>query len=481
MPEFYGVRTIERPTELGSPMAATSGITVAFGTAPVHQVDGAANEIVIANTYAEAVSALGYSDNWEKYTLCEVMYAFFKLYGMGPLILINVYDPDQHNESVAAASKSIVDGQIELPEDAIAKTVTVKKGEADCVAGTDYDVFYEDGKCIVEVLTGGALVGETSAIVAYKKAAFTLDSMASEVIGGYSVATGKSTGLELLDFAYFKGLILPDLVIAPGFSHKPEVAAVMAAKTTFSTVFRAHCVCDLNAGTATTYQQAATLKMGNVAFNNTKQLVCWPKLGLGDLEFYASTQIAASMCSIDAGNNNIPSMVPSNKPLKADRAILEDGTEILLDLDAANFLRGKGIVTAYRFVNGFTAWGAYTAAFPDNKDPKDSFINISRMFGYVSNTIVLTYWSRVDERLTPRYAESIGDDLNMWLNGLRNSGDLLGSRVELKSEENPVEDLLAGIVRVHIYMTPPAVGQEIDFLLEYDVNYVSALLGGSAG
>ena len=32
---------------------------------------------------------------------------------------------------------------------------------------------------------------------------------------------------------------------------------------------------------------------------------------------------------------------------------------------------------------------------------------------------------------------------------------------------------MAGIIRLHVYLTPPSPAQEIDFILEYDVNYVT--------
>lgn len=478
---FYGVRVTEQPTSVGTPIVATSGITIAFGTAPIQQVDGEANEIVLANTYDEAVTALGYSDDWDKYTLCEVIYSHFKLYGVAPLILVNVLDPSKYNTSVDSESYIIVNGQVAITGDAIATTVKVMNGTTELTAGTDYDVFYENGNCIIEALSGGAMENLASVKVEYSKVEFELDDLVDDVIGGYNVTTGKSTGMELMDTAYFKGLVLPDILIVPGFSQNAKVAAVMVAKTSFSSVFRATCICDIDTAEATTYQQAATVKTGSGSFQNKRQIMCWPMLALEDLRFHYSTQLAGSMCALDAEFNGIPSRVASNRSLQADSAVLADGTEVLLDLTQANYLRGQGIVTAYNFVNGFTSWGAYMAAFPGNTDPKDMFINIARMFGYVANSVILTYWSRIDENLTPRYAESIIDELNIWLNSLVNNGDLLGARCELKAEENPDIDLMAGIVRVHIYMTPPSPAQEIDYLLEYDVDYVSSILGGTSG
>lgn len=484
MPDFYGVRAREADNSFSTPISAKSGIVIAFGTAPVQTVGGTANTIVLAKNFDEAVAALGYSDNWDRYTLCEVMYSHFKLYGVAPLLLVNVLTPSQHKEAVAAAEMNITDGQIELTEDTIPGSIVVTNAtntETVYTAGTDYDVLFNDGKCIIEVLSTGAMSALTKAKVAYDKVSFTINDLATDLIGGYTVATGVSTGLELMDKAFYQTGVLPDILIAPGFSHLPAVAAVMNAKTNFSTVFRAHCICDLDCSSALTTEQAATAKTAKAAaasFQGKDQIVAWPMVGLGDKKYHLSTQIAGCQARLDNDTNGIPSRVASNKALNADRAILADGTEVILDLEQANFLRGKGIMTALNFVNGLTAWGAYTAAMPGNTDPKNMFINQSRMFGYVANSVILSLWARVDENLTPRYAESLIDEINMWLNSLATTNHLLGARCELRAEENPVQDISAGIVRVHIYMTPPSPAQEIDTVLEYDVDYVSAVLGG---
>lgn len=74
-----------------------------------------------------------------------------------------------------------------------------------------------------------------------------------------------------------------------------------------------------------------------------------------------------------------------------------------------------------------------------------------------------------------RLVDNIVDSVNIWLNGLVGAGYLLGGRVEFNESENPLTDLMAGIIRCHIYITPPSPAQEIDFTLEYDVAYMEAL------
>ena len=482
MPDFYGVRVTEKKTSVTAPITAQTA-TMAFGTAPAHQTGGKANEIVLAYTYAEAVEALGWSDDWEKYTLCEVIYSHFKLYGVAPLLLVNVLDANAHKGERVTKSIALADGQMKITGDAIPATITVTNGKTGeelvtYVSGTDYDVFFEDGACIIEVLPGGALASEAAASVSWQPVSFAAADMTNAVIGGYSVATGETTGIELADQAFFRTKILPDLLIAPGFSQLSAVAAVLSAKAkTLSVVFRSFALCDLDTASATGYQAAAAAKAGSGSFRNVKERMCWPMLKLDGKKFHLSTSLAGLMSYLSAADGGIPSEPASNKNLQADGAILADGTEVALGLTEANFLRGQGITTALNFINGFTAWGEYCACAPGDSDPKDLYCNVARMVNYIANTVVLTFWNRIDEKMTPRLAASVTDMVNIWLNGLASSEHLLGGRCELLAEENPTADLLAGIVRPHIYIGVPGPVQQIDFIVEYDTAYVQNILG----
>ena len=44
------------------------------------------------------------------------------------------------------------------------------------------------------------------------------------------------------------------------------------------------------------------------------------------------------------------------------------------------------------------------------------------------------------------------------------------------SKEKFTKDLMAGIIKIHIYMTPPSPMKECEFVLEYDADYVSSAL-----
>ncbi|NPV30561.1 MAG: phage tail sheath family protein, partial [Firmicutes bacterium] len=161
--------------------------------------------------------------------------------------------------------------------------------------------------------------------------------------------------------------------------------------------------------------------------------------------------------------------------LQANGAVLADGTEIALGPDQAAYLNGQGIITALNFIGGWKAWGNRTGAYPAVTDPKDAFLPIRRMFDWIANTLVLTFWQKVDYPINRRLIDTVVDSVNIWLNGLAARGFILGGRVEFIQSENPDTDLMDGIVRFHVYVTPPAPAREIDFIVECDLQYLKFL------
>ena len=88
----HGIETSKLRTSVSTPATVASGIHFVVGTAPVHTVDGKVNEVVLLNTYEEAAQLIGYSDDWKKYSLCEEVYTAFSLYGIAPIVVVNVLD-----------------------------------------------------------------------------------------------------------------------------------------------------------------------------------------------------------------------------------------------------------------------------------------------------------------------------------------------------------------------------------------------------
>ena len=51
----------------------------------------------------------------------------------------------------------------------------------------------------------------------------------------------------------------------------------------------------------------------------------------------------------------------------------------------------------------------------------------------------------------------------------------MGGRVEFRSDENTITDLMDGKIKFHVYMTPPSPAREIEFVQEYDPEYIATL------
>ena len=471
----HGINNTEKNTSNSAIAEVDTGVTFAVGTAPVHTAGGAANKIVMANSYEEAVEALGYSDDWNMFTLCEVMFNHFKLFMTGPVIFVNVLDPAVHKKSVSSASVSYIGGKALLPVTAINdSTLVVKSGNTSLVKDTDYVVSYTSENLVISGVSGGAITSDTTSLTVEYTAVDPSMVDKDDIIGGVDVESGRKTGFELIGDVFTAFHIIPELLIAPGYSHIPEVAAVMGAKAMpngINGLFKGLAISDTDTSAAKKYSDVPEWKK-NKNIIGTNQVLCFPMVKLGDKTFHLSTQLAALIAVTDSNNGGVPSNSPSNKALKCEAAVLADGTELNINLNEADYLNKNGIVTALNFINGFVAWGNTTACFPDCTDIKDYFINVNRMFSYLERITVMSYWSRLDEKMTRKLIDSVVDSINIWLNGLTADGDLLGGRVEYRAEENPQSYYLEGKAVFHYFIAIPTPAQELEFIYEFDTSYI---------
>lgn len=486
MSYFHGVRFSEIPTSVIPPVNLDAPAVI-VGSAPVHlSADGVgkANVPVLCYTLKDAVDALGYSADWENYSLCEGMYTFFQLYGVAPVIFINVLDPSEHKEAVESEAVSLgTDGSATLASKGIlAGSVVVKdsEGSTPYVVDTDYILSFDDDESlIVTRVATGDIAAEAGLTVSYDKLTPSTLS-ATEIIGGYDAATGKYSGMELVEQVFPQTRLIPGMLLAPGWSHLPEVAAIMNTKVEgINGVFKAVAVADIPAASCTTYSSVPVWKNDN-NYMQENLICCWPKVKLGSSVYHMSTHVAALMMATDGDHEGVPYVSPSNQSFQADGVTvggLADADEVSLTLEQANYLNSQGIVTALNFIGGWKCWGNRTSCYPAISDVKDSFISVKRMFFWKGNQLVTTYWQKVDAPTNTRLIQTIVDSENINLNGLSARGMLVGAnnRVEFQSDENPLTDLLDGVVRFHLYMTPPVPARDIDWLLEFDVSNLESL------
>lgn len=406
----HGIYVEEVPTSL-VPMISVAAPTVAVGTAPIDAVEdqtkaAPVNTPVLCHTLKEFTEQFGWSDDFAKYTLCEVAYTHFQLFNVAPVVFVNVYNP-----------------------------VTHKTGDN----------------------------GDPTKVTA------------SDIVGGYNTTTGKNTGLECVEEVYPRFGLIPGVIIAPKFSSASTVAAILKAKAAeINGVFKSIAIADIDTAQATSYSAVNAVK-NTENFMDPHLIVTWPKVALGGIQMFLSTQVAALMGKVDSAHSDIPYKSPSNENLQCDQTILANGNDIFLGKAQANYLNGLGVVTALNFVGGWKCWGNRTSAYPSSTDPKDAFIPCRRMMNWVANTLVTSYWSKIDEPINKRLVESVVDSAQIWLNGLVARGALVGGRVEFRADENPTTDLADGIIRFHVYVCPPTPAREINFVMEMDVQYFASL------
>ncbi len=461
------------------PSPETSALTVAIGTAPVNMGLGqiAVNKPYFTSTREEAINVFGYSEDFDKFTISEVINTHFELYKVGPVVFINVLDPTKHKTSQPETSTSLSNGVAVINKDGILlDSVKVKATAAGAllVKGTDYVIsFNEVGKPAIGIVEGGSVpLSATNLFVEYD---FLDPSKVTnaDIIGGYDSVTGNSSGLELVNAVFPLYGVLPGVIIAPKYSESPEVASILRAKAdNVNNLFKAVGIADLDQTQADTYTKAPSEKEDN-GLTHPMLLTLWGSPKYKGKVYHYSTHAAAVIAKTDAENDNLPYVSPSNKKLIAD-ALVVNGKEIPLALDHANYLNGNGIVTALN-LNGFRLWGNRTSAYPGSKDIKDTFIPTRRMFNYISNKLIIDFWDQVDNPATKRLVDTFTDGFNIWLNSLVSIGALVGGRIEFRAQDNPSQNLIDGRVKFRVFIASPTPAEDIEVDLEFDISYLNSV------
>jgi hypothetical protein len=124
----HGVTWRDVPTSIVAPITADSGIPVATGVAPIYLADSPAllNVPRIYYTFEKPVAEMGFSYSFRRYPLCEVMYTYFVLFNVGPIILNNVFNPsDFPGTPVVDSPQQFTTDSINIGPDVMQDTVGV--------------------------------------------------------------------------------------------------------------------------------------------------------------------------------------------------------------------------------------------------------------------------------------------------------------------------------------------------------------------
>lgn len=470
----HGTYATEVANAITSPLNGTAGLIVAVGTAPVHllsEPNTAVNTPILVKSVDDARAKLGWSEDFEKYTLCEAVSAALEVAGVAPVVCINVLDPAKHTESVDEKTLPVNKGVAVLEEDGVLLgELKVKKEENDLTAGTDYTVaFNEDGTVSIVLLSEGAGKDATELKVSGKKLAPSAVT-AADIVGAYNAESGAETGLEVVRQVYPKLGLVPGILIAPRYSADSVVCAALQAKThAINGTFSAVCVADVDSTSAGakkyTDVKAQKEKQG---LTDANAYAVWLYGKVGEKVYSGSALAAAVTAYTDAANDDTPNASPSNKSVGIDCACLADGTEMLLDQEWANTVNGYGVATLLRAADGFKLWGNNTAAYPATTEAKDRWFACRRFIIWRGNSFILTYFERVDSPMNKRLIEAIVDSENVRGNGYVARGVCARDEITYDEEENTEEDLLGGTIKFRHYLTPYPPAEVIEDRIEFD-------------
>lgn len=476
----HGVFVQEEATALTAPITGSCSIPVVVGTAPVNMVQNpeeVINTPILANSAAEAMAALGYVDDFENYTLCQMMYATNNIYQVSPAVYINVLDPTKHKKALTETTATVSQMQAKIStKGIIPKGLVVKAASATLTAGTDYTTEFDtDGSLIVNLIEGGKGASATSITVSGN----VLDpSMITktDIIGAYNASTGKESGLEVVRQVYPKLGVVPGLIVAPGWSQIPEVGIAMSAKAAnINGVFKAVALVDLDTTKATKYTDCKKTKEDS-GFTSAFCYPTWPCVKVGDYVFAMSAVVAALIAYTDASNDDVPSLSPSNEMLGVTGTCLADGTEVTLDQDQGSTVNTYGVATAIN-MNGWKLWGNYTGVFPSSGDTKDIWLAVRRMFNWHGNNFIQTYFEKVDDPMNHVLIESIIDSENIRCAAYA-PDKWAGAEMQYLASDNPITDTLAGKITFRQRIAPYTPAQEIDNILSYDTDMLKSALSG---
>lgn len=443
---------------VGSRVADESqGAIVYVGTAPVHNVEGGANNVnkpIVVNNIAEARKYFGYSDEWDKYTLCEAMHVHLENKGVGPLVFINVLNPATHKASDAGTvSKTPENGRVTIPaaQDIILDSVVVKSDNTTKIKGTDYAIAYNIEKKTITIseLTAGAL-GTSALTITYN----TVDASAvtaADVIGT-SDGLGLNTGIFAIKNVYQLTGYIPAYLAAPGFSSVPAVHAAMYQNSVkVNGHWDVYMFVDLpimNSETPLTLDTAKTYKNGN-GYTKENETVFFPLAQGNDGKIYhLSVLAAANFQELLLSQDGIPYKTASN----TDCSLIENlylgvsNTGRVYDDSIINEKLNKNGIASAAYVGGrWAIWGCHSADYDQENGDQINVAETNRMMlYYISNDFQHRRTPDVDKPMTANDLQTIIAEEQTRVDALLNIGALTRGVVTLNADAQARSDIMKG-------------------------------------
>jgi len=485
----HGIYVTETSAALTEPDSSDLQPQVVVGTAPIFLADDPAVAVgkpILCKTRAEAVAALGYSDDWSAFTLCQSISACFDLFSVAPVIFINVLDPNNtaHTTKNSASALTPANNVVVYEKDyVLLSSMSVKADTATFVRDADYTLaFNSAGKVVITLISAAAKAAVSLSVTStsLKPSGVT----ASDIIGTVDATTGAESGLKLLRQVYPRFGVNAGLLLAPGWSQDKTVAAALqAACEDINGCFEAECLIDIDstASGAMLYTGVEAQKEKQ-EITSEHAIALWPKVKSSAGKTYDYSAVYGALLSAgDAVNGGTPGTADnqslSGANIKIASTVLSSGAEVLLDQAQGNVINAGGVVTAIS-QGGFVAWGSNTAVYPAVTAAKDRWISVRRFFTFWANSFIRKYRAKVGNSANYRLIESIVDAENIRGNAFVANGYCAKAEIRFSEADNPVESILAGKICFQMVLARYTPAEDIELTLTFDPNALASALSG---
>lgn len=479
-----------------STLALASSAPLIVGTAPINLVrnwdklDLVNKPIRLQNITAKNI--IGYSDNWEDFTLCEAIKVFFdnKKGSIGPAYVINVLDPAVHKKS-AATTKSLTfaNGRATIESDTIIIDTFALDGK---VEGTDYTLSYN-------FLTGRltiASVDTKNPITGTIEASYTEvdpSAVTTDDIIGTVTPDGEYSGLQAGQLIYPYLNVITTLVAIPKYGEDPDVyQAVKEYVQGINGQWYAMGFFDLPLedadGNAVDTIAKAIKWAGDNAYNSMYSKTFWPRFKASTGEIYHLSMLAlAEQMRVDESHYGVPMETCSNESIcQGAQYFGAESKNQGFDRTQANNLNAKGISTVIPLGGEWDLWGDHTAAFVAGEDglaksDVDALaifdVNV-RMQEYIINEFQNKWKFSIDEPMNLGLRDAILESEQQRLEGLVAMGALIGHpTVAFLETENSTRELMNGNFQWNFSDTPTPPAKALIAEVSYTDEGFSSFFG----
>lgn len=445
--------------------AVQAGTTLVYvGVAPVNLLRGysdVVNSPVKLSNYPHAQKTVGYSGDWEKFSLCEAINAHFDNANgnIGPIYVINVLNPDVHRKKDTTDQNLVFsNGQAIIKSDTIIIDTLALENLAE---GIDYLVDYNFTKGIVLIKSIGRNMLSGAIAASYYEVDMT--QIAEETIIGGVTAGGEYSGLGVLQLLYQEQNQVCNLLAAPGWSDKPSVYKAMCkAAEHINGHWDAFVLADIPVkdgdNAVVSISDAKQWKHAH-GYDNERSKVFWPqgRDSLGAV-YHLSTLAAVEFMRTDYSHASIPMETCGNKKIAiAGQFFGESSKNRGFDQITAKELTSYGISTCVFWGGNWVLWGDHTAAYNYGADiDSRAIFDVSmRMLFYITNSFQREWGIAIDEPFTKQLRDRIINKEQEKLDALVANGALVGKpEILFLESENTTTDMMNGDFRWDIPVTP---------------------------